>query len=147
MTMGTNRLDMQTWESIQMLRSHGVGRVCLLDHGHPIALPVNYRLIGSEGQHQLVVRTAPNSLIGQYEGAASIEVDHIDLDTRQAWSVLVRGTLRHVVGAHGLPDPEPWLLDDRHHWMVLDVTAITGRRFVGTPSTDGVTVDWELAGP
>lgn len=145
MTSGTQRFELQTWECIDLVRSQSIGRVCLLDHGFPIALPVNYRLIGTDGQHQLVVRTSPNALIARSEGPASIEIDEIDLDARTAWSVLVRGHMRHVVGAHGLPDPEPWLLDDRHHWMVLDIASITGRRFVGTPSDDGVTVDWQIA--
>jgi hypothetical protein len=145
MASGTDRFELQTWECIDLVRSEGIGRLCLLDHGHPIALPVNYRLIGADGQQQVVVRTAPSTLIARSEGPASIEVDHIDIEARTAWSVLVRGHLRHVVGAHGLPDPEPWLLDDRHHWMVLDMASITGRRFVGTPAADGMTVDWELA--
>ena len=138
------RLELQAWECDKLLRSQQIGRMCVIDHGYPLAIPVNYRSIGPEGDAQVVVRTAPNTLIGRYEGPASLEVDVVDLVARTAWSVIVRGNLRHVTGAHGLPDPEPWLTIDRHHWMLLAPTAISGRRFAGSTGEHGFTVEWEL---
>ena len=138
------RFELQAWECDKLLRSQQVGRMCVIDHGYPLAIPVNYRSIGLEGDGQVVVRTAPNTLIGRYEGPASLEADVVDLVARTAWSVIVRGNLRHVTGAHGLPDPEPWLTIDRHHWMLLTPTAISGRRFTGSTGENGFTVEWEL---
>ena len=141
--MSTERVELPTWESVSLLRSQSVGRVCVVDHGYPIALPVNFQLIGPDHALQLVIRTGPDTLVGRYEGSASLEVDSIDEASRTAWSVIVRGSLRHVSGAHGLPDSGPWL-EGRHHWMVLSATAVTGRRFVAHQGTDGFTVDWQM---
>ena len=131
------------WECLQLLDISRVGRICIVDHGYPVALPVNFRLIGTGDECEIVIRTGPDTMIGRYTGLASFEVDHIDLDAQEAWSVLACGRLRHEPGAGGLPDPHPWL-DERHHWMVLSTERVSGRRFVGVPSADGVTVDWEL---
>ena len=139
------RFELQAWECGTLLRSQHVGRMCVIDHGYPLALPVNYRTIGDDGVMQIVIRTAPGTLLGRYEGLASLEVDVVDEVARAAWSVIVRGTLRHVSGAHGLPDPEPWLTIDRHHWMVLAPSAMSGRRFADKPGDDGFSVEWELA--
>jgi hypothetical protein len=35
--------------------------------------------------------------------------------------------------------------DGRFHWIVLDVTAISGRRFTNTEGCAGFYVDWEPA--
>ena len=144
--MGMERFELQAWECDALLRSQHIGRMCVIDHGYPLALPVNYRPVGRDTDGQVVIRTAPGTLLGRYEGPASLEVDVVDEAARTAWSVIVRGSLRHVTGAHGLPDPEPWLTVDRHHWMLLAPVAISGRRFVGTTGEDGFTVEWELAG-
>jgi Pyridoxamine 5'-phosphate oxidase len=141
--MGTERFELQAWESASLIRSQHVGRACIVDHGCPIAFPVSYQLVGADDALQVVVRTAPQTLLGRYEGPASLEVDMIDEVAREAWSVIVRGNLRHVTGAHGLPDPGPWM-DNRHHWMVLTASSLSGRRFAGVPSADGYSVDWEM---
>jgi hypothetical protein len=114
-----------------------------VDQGTPIALPVNMRLVRQGDQASVVVRTAATSMIGRYSGPASLEVDQIE--QRTAWSVLVRGTL-HPVSADGVfVDPKP-MLDDRHQWMRLEITSMTGRRFHGVMAPGGYSVDWELAG-
>lgn len=141
--MSAERVELPTWESLSLLRSQQVGRMCVVDHGFPLALPLNYKVIGPDDACQVVVRTGPQTIIGRSEGPASLEVDVVDDEARVAWSVIVRGQLRHVSGAHGLPDPGPWL-DGRHHWMVLTSTAVTGRRFVGVPGADVFSVDWQL---
>ena len=141
--MAAERFELPVWESIQLLREQQVGRMCVIDHGFPLALPVNYHVLPNDGGCSIVVRTGPGTIIGRYEGPASLEVDVIDESANSAWSVIVRGALRHVTGAHGLPDPGPWL-DSRHHWMVLASTAVTGRRFVGRPTVDVFATEWQL---
>lgn len=142
--MSTERFELQRWECLDLLRSAHIGRICIIDHGYPLALPVNYRLVGTESEPQVVMRTSAETLLGRYGGPASLEADMIDEAAGEAWSVIVRGQVRHVSGAHGLPDPGPWLIDDRHHWVALDLAAISGRRFIGRAAPDGVAVDWEL---
>jgi hypothetical protein len=142
--MSVQRLELPAWDCWSLLGTKTIGRLVVIDQGCPIALPVNIRLIGSAEARRVVVRTSPGSLLGRYDGPASIEVDDIDEAARKAWSVLVRGTVHHITDHHGLPDPGPWITDDRTHWLVLDVASITGRRFTGRPSTDGYSVEWEI---
>ena len=144
--MSAHRSELPEWECLSLVRQEVVGRVCLIDHGCPLAFPVKYRLIGEGADAHIVIRTSPTALIGRYDGPASFEVDHVDLEARVAWSVILRGHLRAVTGGHGLPDPQPLVTDSRHRWMLPEATAITGRRFVGTPSDDGYSVDWEITG-
>jgi len=134
--------QLPAWECLELLAGHGIGRLCLIDAGTPIAVPVNYRL----GSHQqIIVRTAPNSMVGRYRGPCSLEVDDIDIVHERAWSVIARGTLMPVHDAHGLPDPAPLVAGDRNRWMTLDIAVVSGRRFLLADSGDGWSVDWQLA--
>jgi hypothetical protein len=142
--MTASRFELQRWECRALAESQRVGRVCIIDHGTPVALPVNIVVIGVEDAPQIVIRTAPDTLLGRSQGPASVLVDHLDLEHGDAWSVIARGTLHHVVGGHGLPDSHPLVDSDRHHWMLLDVTAWSGRRFVITSDPASTFVDWEL---
>ena len=142
--VGAQRFDVPKWECYALLRHEGVGRLCIIDHGCPIAFPINYRMDGDDDEIRVVVRTAPGTLIGEYEGPASLEVDQIDLPAGTAWSVIVRGATQHVVGTHTLPDPHPLVSDARERWVQLRPTMISGRRFTVRPSADGFPVEWSL---
>jgi Pyridoxamine 5'-phosphate oxidase len=143
--MDAQPFELPIWESLKLVSSRTFGRLCVLDRGVPVALPMSYRLVGDETAPLVVVRTSPSSLIGRSDGPASLEVDDVDLLGHTAWSVLLIGTLRRVDGAHGLPDPQPWMVDERYRWMVLEVTGTSGRRFVGVNAPDGYSVDWEIS--
>jgi hypothetical protein len=142
--MSVQRLELPAWDCWSLLGAKSIGRLVIIDHGCPIALPVNIRVIGDDAGRRVVVRTSPGSLLGRYEGPASIEVDDIDEAARRAWSVLVRGIVHRLSDHAGLPDPGPWITDDRSQWITLDATSITGRRFTGRPSADGYSVEWEI---
>jgi uncharacterized protein len=141
---GAQRFEVPRWECYALLRHEGVGRLCIIDHGCPVAFPVNYRMEGDDAEIRAVVRTAPGTLMGEYEGPASLEVDHIDLAAGTAWSVIVRGTAQHVIGTHTLPDPHPLVADGRDRWIQLRPSMITGRRFTVKVSADGFPVEWSL---
>lgn len=143
--MSVDRFELPQWECNELARSAPFGRLCVNDNGMPIAFPVNFRFANPDESDEVVVRTSASSIIGNYEGPASLEVDNIDLDGNDAWSVLIRGTLRRVRGEHHLVDPRP-LLDDRHLWMVLKVSAISGRRFSVRRAPDGFSVEWSISG-
>jgi hypothetical protein len=69
----------------------------------------------------------------EHEGMkVAFQIDGIDAVHHQGWSVLARGTLHHVdpdaAGFRERFDPEPWILEDRGTWMIVDPFAITGRR-------------------
>jgi len=141
---GVQRYEIPSWECFDLVASRTIGRLCVIDHGYPLALPVNYRLIGSDSGRQIVMRTSPRTLLAAHVGPVSLEVDDIDEAEHKAWSVIVRGSLRKIAGPHQLPDPEPWITEGRHQWLVVDATAVSGRRFVARPSGDGFSVEWEL---
>jgi Pyridoxamine 5'-phosphate oxidase len=145
--MHAARYEIPIWESLELLRTANVGRLCVIEHGYPIAVPINFRIVGTEADSHIVVRTAPDSLIGRYQGPASLEVDEIQLDKGTAWSVIVRGTLSKALESSHLPDPKPLLTVGRHQWVILQTSAISGRRFVVAPADDGYSVEWALAAP
>jgi len=141
--MSAHGVELPAWECLELLRSRPVGRICVVDHGYPIAIPVNYEVVGTNNSLQVVVRTAPETILGRYEGLGSLEVDDIALDTGTAWSVIVRGTLHRVLGAHELADPHPLIDSDRQRWVTLQMSAITGRRFTVRQDEESGTVDWQ----
>ncbi|MBK5333846.1 MAG: pyridoxamine 5'-phosphate oxidase family protein [Ilumatobacteraceae bacterium] len=143
--MGATQFEAPQWESIAWLESETVGRLCVLDFGYPLAFPINYRLVHDGEEYRIVFRAVPHSVIGRYEGPASLEVDQIDKSRSNAWSVIVRGELRDARSQVDLPDTHPLLIEGRDRWKVLDVIAISGRRFTSTTSADGFSVDWQTA--
>jgi uncharacterized protein len=142
--MSAERIELSRHECVDLLHRHGIGRLCIIDHGCPVAFPISFRVDGAHDDLRVVVRTAPGTLLGDYEGLASLEVDQIELGAGWAWSVIVRGRVSTVVGAHALPDPEPFVSSGRHRWLVLEPAAISGRRFTLTPASDGFSVEWQV---
>ncbi len=143
--MTTARIELMTRECVELLQTASIGRMCIIEHGYPLAIPINYRLVRTEHGARAVVRTAPYSSLGRYEGPASLEVDDVSMAQGKAWSVIVRGNLRRVHGEHELPDPHPLLDFGRDQWMVLEPSAWSGRRFIVQQSDDGQVVDWQMA--
>ena len=139
--MSATRIELPDWESLELLGLTTVGRLCIVDHGYPLAFPLNYRLL--HNPTRIVFRTNPSSALARYEGLASLEVDHIDLLTPSAWSIIVRGKLRRVVDQHELADTHPLVTTGRFHWIVLDATSISGRRFTAETREDAFTVEWQ----
>ncbi len=142
--MAASQFEVARWESIDLMSQETVGRLCVLSNGYPLAFPINYRIVQDGMDIRVVFRAAPHAAVAQYQGPASMEVDQIDASHECAWSVIVRGNLHRVFGQDELPDTYP-LLEGRHQWMVLEVTAVSGRRFVSTPSFDGQSVEWRPA--
>jgi hypothetical protein len=146
--MSTHRVELPAWECAELLRSRSVGRICVIDHGYPIAIPVNYEVMGVDGALQIVVRTAPETILGRYEGLGSIEVDDIPVDDGtlaegSTWSVIGRGTVHRVSEATELPDPRPIVDTSRERWITLQLSATTGRRFTIRRDEETGNLDWE----
>ncbi len=142
--MTATAYELPAWESFQLLRTATIGRLCVIEHGYPIAVPVNYRILERDGEHIVVVRTAPHTLVARYRGLASLEVDHIDLEGGEAWSVIVRGELHRVLGEHTLPDPQPMVTVDRNQWLTLRIDSMSARKFMIESSDDGFSVEWQF---
>lgn len=141
--MSAQRFELTTRESLTLLHEQAVGRMCIIEHTFPLAIPISYALVADDSR--VVVRTGPDTMLGRYQGPGSLEVDSIDLDNGVAWSVIVRGTIRRVLGAHELPDPKPLLTEGRTEWITLEISAISGRRFEVRTAADGFSVDWQIA--
>jgi hypothetical protein len=122
---------MTTADAISLLQAHDVGRLSLDVGGYPVALPVNYAVDDRSHEHRIVVRSAPRSTIGSYQGHASLEVDSFDPRDGVAWSVLVRGELGRLHGPKPVPGPDPFVSDGRTRWMQLKIDEVDGRRFAG----------------
>jgi nitroimidazol reductase NimA-like FMN-containing flavoprotein (pyridoxamine 5'-phosphate oxidase superfamily) len=141
-----DRSQIPAWECYELLASEHLGRVTVVDHEYPLALPMNYQLVGEGNERRIVLRTSPESTIGRYEGRASLEIDHIDPDGRAAWSVIARGHLHRLVGEQVTASPHPWLLAGRDQWMAIDIVAVSGRRFVGRRRDAESHVEWTFEG-
>jgi hypothetical protein len=119
-------------ECLALLRTHRVGRIAVVVDEYPIVLPVNYRLVETAGRTWIAVRTRPGNVLDRATTQTAFEIDEIDPPHQRGWSVLVRGNLQHVnpdaADFRARFDPEPWLLDDRDAWLVIEPFAITGRR-------------------
>lgn len=140
------RADLPTWECLDLINASSVGRLCFLDGDMPIAYPVSFKLHRGDTSSFIVMRTAIRSLMAKYSGPASFEVDEIDVAGRKAWSVIIRGVVRHSHEPGDLPAPDPWIADGRHLWLLLEIGTVSGRRFVANSSNQGFSVEWDLDG-
>ena len=123
-------------ECLRLLGTQQVGRLAVLAGQHPMVVPVNYAIDGDV----VVFRSAPGTkLRAAQDRNVAFEVDEIDLEKRQGWSVLVTGQAEIVTDEHdptlvsrtkALPiDPlEP---DGKETWVRILIAGISGRRISG----------------
>ncbi len=124
-------------ESIRLVSPGGLGRLAYSGRFGLTVMPVNYLMY--EGS--IVFRTEQDSptdedlrtgLAGA-EYKVAFEVDDIDTDAREGWSVLIQGHAHHVdsadeyasVLASGI---ESWAGGNREHFLRIIPTRVTGRR-------------------
>ena len=109
----------------------GVGRFLFTAERGPVAIPVNYRMLGED----IVFRTGRTG--GAAAGAqlprVSFDVDHIDDALGEGWSVLVSGDAHLVTGPAELEQVtalgiSPWAGGERDTYVSLAAREITGRR-------------------
>lgn len=119
--------EQQCWE---FLAPGGVGRVVFDSPRGPVALPVNFALLG----RTVVFRTREHSEIASLVGPelAGFEVDRIDDAQQQGWSVMITGQVRNPredeveeVKSLGVT---PWAGGERHAYLLLEPAEVTGRR-------------------
>lgn len=67
----------------------GIGRFLFLADRGPVAVPVNFAMLGDDVVFRTDDRTATAGAIGQQK--VLFEVDHIDDVLSEGWSVLLRG--------------------------------------------------------
>jgi uncharacterized protein len=106
------------------------GRLCFVDGGEPMVLPLNHVVDG----HSIVVRTAAGTAPHRLgEGATvAFEADATRPATCEGWSVVLRGHLAEVTDEQELADVarlplHPWASGRRDHYLRLRPWAVTGR--------------------
>ncbi|RFU42137.1 pyridoxamine 5'-phosphate oxidase family protein [Actinomadura logoneensis] len=126
-------LDRET--CLKLIAPGGLGRVAYDDGEGPTVTPVNYVLDGEE----IVFRTSlagrlNQNLSGLLSGAEvriAFEVDQIDAERHEGWSVLLRGGARQLEDDEPSADVEPWPAERRPARIRLAPKEITGRRLGG----------------
>lgn len=131
---GTPRLEtLERDDCLALLRPGGVGRAVFDGNRGPLALPVNYRVLDD----RVVFRTGEGSIADavRRSGSMNVEVDHLDEELGEGWSVLVSGDAELLDDPHVLQEIEqqgvvPWAAGDRPLVVRLDLQAVTGRRIL-----------------
>ena len=126
-------------ECLQLIAPGGIGRIAFTGRYGLTVLPVNYKL--HDGA--IVFRTAQDSPTGEdlrtgiahAEYQVAFEIDQINPETRDGWSVLIHGPAHHMasdderaaVAASGVA---PWPRGVHEHAIRITPTSVTGRRLV-----------------
>lgn len=125
-------VELTVEECLEMLQGGVVGRVALSTPMGPRIVPVNYAM----DDDAIVFRTTPYSELGSYGWNTDLafEVDHLDYDKHQGWSVVALGRSSLVEDPDELADirarwdPKPWAGGRRHLYIRLVWRDVTGRR-------------------
>jgi nitroimidazol reductase NimA-like FMN-containing flavoprotein (pyridoxamine 5'-phosphate oxidase superfamily) len=117
-------------ECFGLLELGGIGRIGFAATDGIMMLPVNFAVTGKT----IIFRTAPDTLLAIYaNGPVSFEVDHLDQEHREGWSVLVHGRAHKVTDERDvkrLEDRthlEPWAGGARDVYVRIAPTRISGR--------------------
>jgi nitroimidazol reductase NimA-like FMN-containing flavoprotein (pyridoxamine 5'-phosphate oxidase superfamily) len=118
-------------ESWELLRRATVGRLAVILDGAPDIFPVNYAV----DHGTIVIRTAGGTKHGAARSqVVAFEVDGYDVDTAQAWSVVLKGlatevqAVDEVIAVMGLP-LDPWEAGSKAHFLRVTPGTLSGRRF------------------
>lgn len=119
-------------ECEQLLRAGVAGRVAVATPGGPHIIPVNYSVVDDA----IVLRTSPYSILGTHgrDTTLAFEVDHIDHENQQGWSVVARGRSRIVTDPDALDHiretwpPQPWASGTRTLHLALHWQELSGRK-------------------
>ena len=116
----------------EYLERGGVGRLAFPTPGGLRIVPLNFCTNGDA----VVFRTVADSELGTYgEGAEAVfEIDEIDHEAQEGWSVVAFGRIERpseadeVWDIHGWRNPTPWSGDHRNFNLKLRWSRLTGRR-------------------
>lgn len=125
-------IEMTVDECLEQLHAGVVGRVAMSTPVGPRILPVNYAMYGDA----IVFRTSPYSELGTYgwNSELAFEIDHIDYERHQGWSVIAIGRSELVEDPDDVADirrtwdPRPWAAGQRNLYIKLVWRDISGRR-------------------
>ncbi len=110
----------------------GVGRILFSTERGPVALPVNFEFT----ENQIIFSTDDDKASTLSSGSTvGFEIDRVDEELSEGWSVLVTGLCRRVEDPEEVQrlsslDLEAWAGGDRHALMAIAATDTTGRVIV-----------------
>jgi hypothetical protein len=119
-------------ECLALLAGERLGRLGVLVDGVPLVLPMQFALDGED----IVLRTNAGAKFNEAPlSAVSFEVDHVDWEKKEGWSVLVKGVAQDISTAIdtlsvrfrslGL---DTWAPQPADAWIRVVPQSITGRR-------------------
>lgn len=125
-------VELSVKECLELLNGGVVGRVAMCTPMGPRVVPLNYSMRDDE----IVFRTMPYSELGTYGWNTDLafEIDHLDYEKHQGWSVVAIGRASMVEDPDELRDiragwdPTPWAGGRRYMYIKLHWRDITGRR-------------------
>src|SRR3954447_24702324 len=131
----TEELDEAT--CLELISRGGVGRLAYGGRFGLVVIPVNYRL----HEKSIVFRTAQGSPMDEdlrtgitdAEYRVAFEIDDVDIQAEEGWSVLIQGSAHHVESPEehasvAAADVEPWPGGDKELYLRITPARITGRR-------------------
>ena len=115
-----------------LLRTTSVGRMAVWVDDHPDIFPINYAV-----DHGTVVfRSKAGTKISAAlaDAPVAVEADGYDAETKEAWSVVIRGNAEEIRRGSDLIDTIdlplfPWQAGDKGRFIRIVPTTTTGRRF------------------
>lgn len=120
-------------ECRELLSGGAIGRIAFNSTSGIQLLPINYLYLDGA----LYCRVDAESVLGELaKGSDDVAwgVDYVDELVKEAWSVLVKGSIRAVTEdeemtkLRGQRKLEPWAVGDRQLYLCLEPVTITGRR-------------------
>ena len=118
-------------ECIDLLKTHAIGRISIVDEGFPRIFPVNYRVTETEVGPWITIRTRRDNVIDHVGANVCLEIDGVNETQREGWSVLVCGRLDGLmIDSPKLAETfqsDPWIAKKRDSWLVIEPLKVTGR--------------------
>lgn len=120
-------------ECRELLSSGTIGRIAFNSASGIQLLPLNYLYL----DEVVYCRVDERSVLGELaEGSDNVAfgVDYVEELVKEAWSVLITGSIRAVTAAEEMAKLlnqrklEPWAIGDRQLYLRLTPVTITGRR-------------------
>ena len=119
-------------ECLRLLGSHGFGRLAVADERGAYIFPVNYVLDGEDiairSDAGTKVRLAPLRRV-------AFEVDHVDSESGEGWSVVAEGLAHLVTEAIDVASEQtkllpltPWASGPKTEWLKIVGPDLSGRR-------------------
>jgi uncharacterized protein len=106
-----------------------IGRLAVNDSETPLVVPLNFAM----HDRGVLIRIGPGRLSEMVPGSlVTFEVDHVDPEGAEAWSVLIRGLASALDPGdppQGVGVPQPLVPDPGEMIIFIRPDVVTGRRF------------------